>query len=397
MRGFQRDNLLFSLCGLNCALCKMQLGGHCPGCGGGEGNQSCAIARCGMAHGVAYCFQCADYPCARYAEGDTADSFVIRRTRGQDVALARAAGVEAYTNALRERRAILDELLRGWNDGRHASCFAAAAALLPCEALQQALAALREAGRRRRPHGSAPGERKHCCNARRRQTASRSALSGSGPNRRKRAGRARVPGGRHRKGDGIRDNGRDKRFYADQARLSESDSGRQAAVQAVFYRRDGRHGAGLVCLAHHWHDHRPAVSAAIARRRAGHHRHHSADQRRHRRGHRRGRGVGHEGAAARAVFLGGDRHDRLCAGRADRRVSERRGRRGVWAACGGQDPDRHRGHAICVHRDGRARQHLCRPWRERVHAGARRVYQHGDGAAAPSRWASSYPWWWALR
>ena len=100
MRGFQRDNLLFSLCGLNCALCKMQLGGHCPGCGGGEGNQSCAIARCGMAHGVAYCFQCADYPCARYAEGDTADSFVIRRTRGQDVALARAAGVEAYTEAL---------------------------------------------------------------------------------------------------------------------------------------------------------------------------------------------------------------------------------------------------------------------------------------------------------
>ena len=146
MRGFQRDNLLFSLCGLNCALCKMQLGGHCPGCGGGEGNQSCAIARCGMAHGVAYCFQCADYPCARCAEGDTADSFVIRRSRGQDVALARAAGVEAYTNALRERRAILDELLRGWNDGRHASCFAAAAALLPREALQQALAALREAG-----------------------------------------------------------------------------------------------------------------------------------------------------------------------------------------------------------------------------------------------------------
>lgn len=146
MRGFQRDNLLFSLCGLNCALCKMQLGGHCPGCGGGEGNQSCAIARCGMAHGVAYCFQCADYPCARYAEGDTADSFVIRRTRGQDMARACAAGVEAYTEALRERRAVLDELLHGWNDGRHASCFVAAASLLPGEALLQALAALREAG-----------------------------------------------------------------------------------------------------------------------------------------------------------------------------------------------------------------------------------------------------------
>jgi len=30
----------------------MHIGGYCPGCGGGEGNQSCKIARCGMEKGL---------------------------------------------------------------------------------------------------------------------------------------------------------------------------------------------------------------------------------------------------------------------------------------------------------------------------------------------------------
>lgn len=46
MKGFSRKEPMFSLCGLNCALCAMHVGGYCPGCGGGEGNQSCAFARC---------------------------------------------------------------------------------------------------------------------------------------------------------------------------------------------------------------------------------------------------------------------------------------------------------------------------------------------------------------
>ncbi len=57
MKGFKRENRLLSLCGLNCGLCTMKLGGHCGGCG--NGNQSCKIARCSLEHGgVEYCFQC---------------------------------------------------------------------------------------------------------------------------------------------------------------------------------------------------------------------------------------------------------------------------------------------------------------------------------------------------
>lgn len=48
MKGFKRENRLLSLCGLNCGLCTMYLGKYCPGCGGGEGNQPCAMARCSL-------------------------------------------------------------------------------------------------------------------------------------------------------------------------------------------------------------------------------------------------------------------------------------------------------------------------------------------------------------
>ncbi len=57
MKDFHRNNLLFSLCGLNCRLCPMKLDKFCPGCGGGEGNLSCKIARCSLQNGgVEYCF-----------------------------------------------------------------------------------------------------------------------------------------------------------------------------------------------------------------------------------------------------------------------------------------------------------------------------------------------------
>ena len=63
MENFERNDTLFSLCGLNCALCPMYIDKYCPGCGGGPGNQSCAIARCRLQHGdIEYCCQCPDYP-----------------------------------------------------------------------------------------------------------------------------------------------------------------------------------------------------------------------------------------------------------------------------------------------------------------------------------------------
>ena len=143
MKGFTRTETHFSLCGLNCALCSMHLGGYCPGCGGGAGNQSCAIAKCSLTHGgVQFCWECPEYPCPRYEGFDDGDSFVPHRNRQQDIALIREVGLEAYLIRLKEKRAILDELLAHYNDGRRKALFNTAVYLLPLEDLRSVMALL---------------------------------------------------------------------------------------------------------------------------------------------------------------------------------------------------------------------------------------------------------------
>ena len=143
MKGFTREETRFSLCGLNCALCSMRLGGYCPGCGGGAGNQSCTIAKCSLQHGeVQFCWACPEYPCSRYDGFDDGDSFVPHRNRQQDIALAREIGLEAYLAQLEEKRAILEKLLAHYNDGRRKALFNTSVYLLPLEDLQSVMAVL---------------------------------------------------------------------------------------------------------------------------------------------------------------------------------------------------------------------------------------------------------------
>ena len=86
MKGFARNDFLFSLCGLNCGLCSMYLDSYCPGCRGWEGNQSCKIARCSLRHGkVEYCSRCEEFPCEQYRKEDEFDSFITHRNRMRDL------------------------------------------------------------------------------------------------------------------------------------------------------------------------------------------------------------------------------------------------------------------------------------------------------------------------
>lgn len=143
MKGFTREETRFSLCGLNCGLCPIHLGGYCPGCGGGVGNQSCAIAKCSLKHGgVPFCWECPEYPCSSYDGFDGGDSFVPHRNRQQDIALAREVGLDAYLAQLEEKRAILDALLAGYNDGRRKTLFHTAVYLLPLEDLRAVIVSL---------------------------------------------------------------------------------------------------------------------------------------------------------------------------------------------------------------------------------------------------------------
>ena len=143
MKGFTRTETRFSPCGLNCALCSMHLGGYYPGCGGGAGNQSCAIAKCSLEHGgVPFCWECPEYPCSRYDGFDDGDSFVPHRNRQQDIAQARERGLDTYLMQLEEKRNILEELLSHYNDGRRKTFFNTAVYLLPLEDLRSVMAAL---------------------------------------------------------------------------------------------------------------------------------------------------------------------------------------------------------------------------------------------------------------
>lgn len=140
MKGFERDDLWFSLCGLNCGLCPMRLDRYCPGCGGGAGNQSCAIARCGMEHGgVAYCFQCGSFPCGKYEGLDEYDSFISHRNRRKDFETARKIGVDTYRDIQTRKAEILKLLLDQYNDGRKKRFFCFAVNLLELDDLERAL------------------------------------------------------------------------------------------------------------------------------------------------------------------------------------------------------------------------------------------------------------------
>lgn len=143
MREFCRSDQLFSLCGLNCGLCTMHMGGYCPGCGGGKGNQPCWIARCSLEQGgVEYCFQCSQYPCSHYRESDRYDSFITHRNRFQDMEKRKRIGPEAYGAEQREKQEILKTLLDHYNDGRKKTLFALAVNLLALEALREVMGGL---------------------------------------------------------------------------------------------------------------------------------------------------------------------------------------------------------------------------------------------------------------
>lgn len=144
MKGYERQYPLFSLCGLNCGLCPIHhMSGGCPGCGGGEGHQSCPKVRCArQLSGVEYCFQCKNYPCEKYDGAMDYDSFLPTRNMQRDFQRAQAAGLNAYQGELNEKVGILNALLSGYNDGRRKTFFCAAVNLLELADLKRAMARL---------------------------------------------------------------------------------------------------------------------------------------------------------------------------------------------------------------------------------------------------------------
>lgn len=140
MKNFKRENLSFSLCGLNCGLCPMNLNQYCPGCGGGEGNQACSIAKCSLQHGnVEYCFQC-----EKYDSIDAFDSFITHQHQKQDMEKFKELGVELYSAEQQRKKVLLNHHLDTYNDGRKKTLFCVAVNLLELKDLENTISELDE-------------------------------------------------------------------------------------------------------------------------------------------------------------------------------------------------------------------------------------------------------------
>lgn len=109
----------------------MHIGKYCPGCGGGAGNQTCAIARCAIEKKqVGYCYTCESYPCDKYQNCTCFDSFITHQHMLKDAQKAKDIGIEAYVSEQKEKVEILQWLLKNCNDGRRKNFFCIAINLL---------------------------------------------------------------------------------------------------------------------------------------------------------------------------------------------------------------------------------------------------------------------------
>lgn len=130
---FIRKDSMFSLCGLNCGSCPMQIRGQCGGCfSGSPCYANCPIAPCSVRHGhIQYCFECEEYPCRRYDGIDQYDSLISHRNQKSDLAKAKEMGIEEYLEEQREKKKILDHLLAEYDDGIDLVFFCLAVNMLP--------------------------------------------------------------------------------------------------------------------------------------------------------------------------------------------------------------------------------------------------------------------------
>ena len=133
---YTREYPQFAACGLNCGLCPRYYTegqSRCPGCAG-EGfsdvHPTCGILSCCQRKGIEYCFLCDEFPCKKFDSWGDADSFITHRNYLADMEKAKRIGMDSYKAGLNEKIAILEKLLKDYNDKRRKGYFCLAVNLL---------------------------------------------------------------------------------------------------------------------------------------------------------------------------------------------------------------------------------------------------------------------------
>jgi len=147
--GNMKPHPTIGCCGIDCGLCpRFYTDGSslCPGCGGdgfGSKHPPCSMKTCcADKHGLDACGQCAEFPCAKYADREKIerDSFVTHKRIFRNHESIRAHGLDRFMAEQNERVAILREMLTKFDDGRSKGFFCLATALLRTEHLRAAMA-----------------------------------------------------------------------------------------------------------------------------------------------------------------------------------------------------------------------------------------------------------------
>ena len=84
-----------SVCGLNCARCKMVEKGECAGCRGPldkHWSPGCKFLPCAKAKGIRYCFECSDLPCDKL-QAFASDGYEHHRLAVENLKQMKALGL----------------------------------------------------------------------------------------------------------------------------------------------------------------------------------------------------------------------------------------------------------------------------------------------------------------
>ena len=131
-------------CGLDCGLCPRYYTegkSRCSGCGSPTSNPSCSVFRCCVqTNGFETCAECKDFPCSRFKDTrDEYDSFLTYKRVRPNLNYIRENGVEDYVHKLEKRIELLEEMLRGFNEGRSKSLYCVATTLISVEGIRKSM------------------------------------------------------------------------------------------------------------------------------------------------------------------------------------------------------------------------------------------------------------------
>jgi hypothetical protein len=131
---------LAGCCGLYCGLCakyQSKAPSRCIGCGPGEQHSWCSIWNCCVKrHRYKTCTECGEmFHCAVFIRRKVHEWIPAAENLNQ----IKETGLESWLEGQKERQALLEKLLRNYNDGRSMSFYCKVVSRMPVDLIRKAV------------------------------------------------------------------------------------------------------------------------------------------------------------------------------------------------------------------------------------------------------------------